>query len=536
MNRTVSRHDPVKAPRHGPMDWTAMLLIAATAAAGVAGFALAEMRLAGGWGFPLDDSWIHLQFARNLRAGQGFVFNPGEPSAGATAPLWTLLVGALMWLPADPLLSVKVVGAILLAVNGWLTCQLARATGLERRWALLAGITVVLTPRLLWASLSGMEVMLYVALATAGIGLHVRTMDRTPSLAGTGLLALAALARPECLMLFPLALTDRWRRDGWRQLGRQYGRHLLLYLLLLAPFVWLNYRAIGRPLPGTFYAKVGDYGLLGSFDLGRLARVFGLYPLLQTQELMQFSAENSLLLTFLAPMGIVELLRRRRHARSSWMLPLVIVGFPVLRGVLAPFKGATFQQGRYAAFLIPLLTTVGVIGVRAGLRLLRDEVPRSRVDWVRRWGMTAVWGMMLFNLVPLNVYAARTYGRNVREIQTMHVSIGRWLAVHTPAEAVVAANDIGAIGYFSGRRILDIVGLVTPDVLSYLPPGQPADRGVEQFLNDRQPDYLVILPNWYPELSRRQDLLRPVHEITLDRPTIAGGNRMVVYRMVWDRP
>ena len=41
-------------------------------------------------GFPLDDTWIHLQFARNLAEGQGFSFNPGVSSSGSSAPFWTL--------------------------------------------------------------------------------------------------------------------------------------------------------------------------------------------------------------------------------------------------------------------------------------------------------------------------------------------------------------------------------------------------------------------------------------------------------------
>ena len=37
-------------------------------------------------GFPLDDTWIHLQFARNVAEGHGFSFNPGVLSSGSTAP------------------------------------------------------------------------------------------------------------------------------------------------------------------------------------------------------------------------------------------------------------------------------------------------------------------------------------------------------------------------------------------------------------------------------------------------------------------
>ena len=43
-------------------------------------------------GFPLDDSWIHLTYARNLAVFGEWAFQPGKPSAGSTAPLWTALL------------------------------------------------------------------------------------------------------------------------------------------------------------------------------------------------------------------------------------------------------------------------------------------------------------------------------------------------------------------------------------------------------------------------------------------------------------
>ena len=42
----------------------------------------------------MDDTFIHLQYARNLRAHGEIAFNHGEPSLGATSPLWMLLLAA----------------------------------------------------------------------------------------------------------------------------------------------------------------------------------------------------------------------------------------------------------------------------------------------------------------------------------------------------------------------------------------------------------------------------------------------------------
>ncbi|HEX9798899.1 MAG TPA: hypothetical protein VGC00_01890, partial [Thermoanaerobaculia bacterium] len=46
-------------------------------------------------GFPLDDPWIHLTFARSLAAGDGLAYRAGELVAGSTAPLWTALLAVV---------------------------------------------------------------------------------------------------------------------------------------------------------------------------------------------------------------------------------------------------------------------------------------------------------------------------------------------------------------------------------------------------------------------------------------------------------
>ena len=43
-------------------------------------------------GFPLDDAWIHLTYARNLAEHGEWAFRLGERSAGSTSPLWTALL------------------------------------------------------------------------------------------------------------------------------------------------------------------------------------------------------------------------------------------------------------------------------------------------------------------------------------------------------------------------------------------------------------------------------------------------------------
>src|SRR5262245_18195884 len=44
----------------------------------------------------LDDTYVHLQYARNIAEGQGPVVNRGERVYGCTSPLWATLIADAM--------------------------------------------------------------------------------------------------------------------------------------------------------------------------------------------------------------------------------------------------------------------------------------------------------------------------------------------------------------------------------------------------------------------------------------------------------
>ena len=105
------------APRRASPDlgrFVPLLLVVVTGAA-AALYLEAEHRIAGRWGFSLDDSWIYAQMARNVATGQGFAFNPGEPVAGSTGPLYTLILALFYALFHEVVWSAKLFGLACLA-------------------------------------------------------------------------------------------------------------------------------------------------------------------------------------------------------------------------------------------------------------------------------------------------------------------------------------------------------------------------------------------------------------------------------------
>src|SRR5262249_51687468 len=184
--------------------WRDDALVVAAALLPLALFVARERQIAGAAGFPLDDSWIHLHFARNLAAGAGFSYNPGMPIAGSTAPLWTLLLGAGAAVASPSLAMAKAIGVAATLAAALVTRRAALAWGAPAGVALGASIALIWMGPVTWGALSGMEVSLAALLVAAALLAHAH--DRSPdraALASAVCAALAVLARPEALLLVP---------------------------------------------------------------------------------------------------------------------------------------------------------------------------------------------------------------------------------------------------------------------------------------------------------------------------------------------
>jgi len=213
--------------------------------------------------------------------------------------------------------------------------------------------------------------------------------------------------------------------------------------------------------------------------------------------------------------------------RGAWVLSGWCIGLPIAYAFL---HAALYQHGRYLIPLIPCNAVLGVTGLLEAGKLARQR------GW--RWPLARKPGLALLCLLVLGGTAwrlptmTRLYARNADEINRMHLAIGEWVVRNTPQEAILAVNDIGGIAYVSERQIVDLAGLITPEVVPILR-GQDSSDALVEFLAGRGVGYVVVFPQWFPELAERGDLLEPVHQVTLPQRTISGGETMVVYRALW---
>ncbi len=117
---------------------------------------------------------------------------------------------------------------------------------------------------------------------------------------------------------------------------------------------------------------------------------------------------------------------------------------------------------------------------------------------------------------------AVTYAQDVAIIDSEMVNTSEWISANTPENAVIAAHDIGALGYFGNRKILDLAGLISPDVSPFI----RDEKQLAAYLNQNGADYLMTFPDWYRDLVRN---ITPVYQSSGKFSPAAGGENMAVY-------
>ncbi len=501
----------------------------------------AELFVVGGLGFPLDDSWIHLQFARNLAEGRGLSYNPGEMVTGSTAPLWTALLALLIPLPGSVIAWTKLLGIVFHAAAVAATWRLARELGLGRGLAGLAAFLTTITSWMVWSAVSGMEIPLFVFLSIWGIVLHLRERERSERAPlSMAVLAVASLARPEGLLLLVLAFVDRlllfdrygrsedgplvWRRPALRPLLIGAG---LAVLALAGPLLFYRW-AGGSFLPTTFGAKGGGLRRIVP-DLSYVYTVLGVY----------FRSQP--FLSLLAGGGVVALLARLGTRRDRGLLPaLWVIALPLAYSIMAP--GPTKLMGNFGRYYFPMLPIVIVLGLLGLEPAARALGPRERTGEGR--GPRVPLGALLAAVIlatALSGFAQGTvrYARNVANVEDSDVRIARWLGARVHPDALLAVNDIGAIKFLLPNPVVDLAGIANPEIRTEVAEimaamNLPWPAAMAEAIARRRPEYVVVFPKWLPGLES-DPRFQPVHVLEIPDNVTMGGNEIVVYATPWTR-
>lgn len=497
--------------------WLAFLLVAA-------GTVAAYVALAGG-NFPLDDSWIHQTYGRNLGTRGEWSLVPGQPSAASTAPLYTVLLAAGYAVGAPFRLWTHALGVVALWGVGVFGARLAdRAAPGVRYAGLFVGLLLVTAWHLLWAAGSGMETALF-ALWTVLLPLLAwLEVDESRRRAfvlslGRGALfgaasALAVLTRPEGIVIAGLAglafLVVVWRGEiAVRAAVTWIGGAALGFAVCIAPYLWLNLHLTGGLLPTTSAAKQTQHAPLLALSYPRRVWMMTVPP---------FVGGQVLLLPGMVWYAVVCVRARRAFALVPlvWALALILL--------YAARLPAAYQHGRYVIPAIPSLVLAGGVGTLWLLRAGR----RSMVGRVFSRALVAAAGLVF--AVMAFVVAPGVYVRDVAVINEEMVAAAQWLDANVPPDDLLAVHDIGAVAYFTPRPMIDIAGLVSPEIIPIV---NDADA-LWSLMEGRGADYLMAFPDQIPGDSPDDPRLCEVFSTGGAAALDAGGANMAVYRLAWD--
>lgn len=439
---------------------------------------------------PLDDAFIHLNYARSIADAQPYRYNPEDsPTSGATSLIYPyLLAPAVALAGARPLNAVwwaLLLGGSAFATAGVGVGLLARALGAREGWG-IAMLAFMATGLFGWHAASGMETMWVAAFSLLAVLAVAVRANRLGALAG----ALCALLRPEGAILAVLTSAALWLSAvnsppptrGIRLLPRRFqwrGELLLILLPLLAIAVQ----------PAINWAFTGSWGSTGGsakslfgvvpFDVGyvagRMAENFGRI----WSGLFLGSAADSILSVgaFLAVVGWVVVLRRDR------LTALVIVLWALLlTGAIATLDTAFWHFRRYQVPLFAVVYPLAGVGLFVVFRFL--AVGRRLGRLVRPAVVAAV---VIGALLSLVVYWD-AYVTNIRAVAEQPLQLARNLAAYPDRGVTVAVHDVGVMRYLGGLRTLDLVGLTTAGAASWWRQGPGA---VGEYLDAHRPTLIA---------------------------------------------
>ncbi|HEX4334796.1 MAG TPA: hypothetical protein VH062_02715 [Polyangiaceae bacterium] len=499
------------------------------------------------WSAPLDDVFIHFDFARSAARGHPFEWSAGNGySSGGTSLLYPLVLAPGLWLGFR--------GAGLMHFAAIVACTSVFATLLvsQRLFRSLPWWTAFLAPPIFlgvgaldWSLFSGMEVAFFLAiwafaffawdeLVTADLG------DRSTWLRGAILLGVAnaflVATRPEAIVVaFVFAASAAVaiaRKQGMPSARTAFGIAMSLACVVLFAQAVAN-----RVLTGDWSAA----GAIVKLEMNdpRLSKLEVLGAWLfhvryQIGRVTGYHLGDGLLLG--SPFWIVPALplffaKTRSRALLLWAQAVLWVLIVALNGQVR------WQNERYTMPALAWMLLAAALGVGAVLSHAFAGTKRPRVyRTASSLALAALVGLLAVGQVPKMRDQLWFFGRASRNIQEQHTKVGRRIRREMQSVRRVLVGDAGAIPYASDVPALDIVGLGGYPKLPFARASRwgvaAAIELIQRIPNAERPDLMAIYPGWWGDMPAWFGT--PIDGVSVRGNVICGGLTKMIYRAHWE--
>jgi hypothetical protein len=237
-----------------------------------------------------------------------------------------------------------------------------------------------------------------------------------------------------------------------------------------------------------------------------------------------------LILWIISIFYFIYTLIKKTFDKKLLLINLWVILLPVVSAFLTPNWR---HHGRY---LIPLIPFINIVTINI-LALFYSKIKaKIRLQWSKSI-KAALTSMLVLASLVYTVIFAFMLGWNVDNINNQQVKTARWLNSNLPEERIFGTNDIGAITYITQRKIIDMAGLVTPEVLRFQKMRlEDGNRSLLLLLKNSGVNYIIIYPHWYEYIMQNYSQgFEKVYSARLAKNTICGGIELFVYKIKWDK-
>jgi hypothetical protein len=410
------------------------------------------------WNVKGDDVYITYRYVVNLVEHGQLAYNLGEPTYGFTSPLW-LGVQSLFYVIFRNIYLSSWIACLFSFVACIVGLWLLAEQMIRSNWLRFFSISMLLVdPWFMRWAFAGQEITCKIAVAALLICFTSNAVRHTVRTRTTDIWAGAAytagiLTRPEIglLVLFLIGAFIH---------SRQYKRAFAIGMLVTALYgSWACFchATFGEFLPHTILVKTTTLGTAFSLS-DKLARVF-------TFSIPRYGAIVVLPMVGLLSVTLVLLVAsvKARLRMSCTSVPMALATCWVSGVTVGYIVSGAYMASMYTLIFSPFIPLIMCGWIEA---MARDR-PKAHLGrlmagpllWAFLWsaGMLTVGGLGSFSWMSSSRY---NEGDDINYIQ-----YAKWIRENVPEHARIATIELGIVGFFGHRYMIDLAGIATPGML-----------------------------------------------------------------------
>lgn len=480
---------------------------------------------------PLDDVYIHFDFARALATGHPCEWIPGNGySSGQTSPLYVVVL-ALGFLVGfrDRWIGLFAALVAVIAITTFVRSVQRIVQPLPRSLTWLLPVLLLSVGLVDWTLFSGMEVAVFVGVLGATLEALVRarapiekrgghTRESAQWRLGCWGAALVLL-RPEAVVLVAtfsvVAARGVGRRSGLRAIARAAIPGALATLLIATA----NWLFTGEAQSAGAVLKL----ITSNPYLPPEAKAYAYIENLVIFALQAVRTELGFAGWGLVGLSAAGLFSRRRRS----LVGACLAGATGWIFIVAINGSARYHNFRY---YVPALVLL-LVAASAGAAALAHVLGRTRgtaIVGILVLGTTLVAGTR----IPEQVRHFKKATSNIRD-QQFEVA-ARLSKLLGPGQQVLL-NDAGVVPFVTGRRAIDAYGLGGYQRMPFARASVQGDASIveliERLPTTERPPFAALYPHWFPNLTARFGI--EIDRVVLADNLICGGPAQVLYRTDW---